>query len=199
MNGYEPTEWLLAALHFTYFFLVWDSSLFRRGFMQETLNKMVASVRHGVLGPDDASRSIHECAALLGLQLATEIPVTTLIITGMRKTVAAKDMIDAFSEFGEISEAAVASNQRGFGKFLFLASLQAIDEQAHSSAHSFFYAGILRFKANQSADRAMKKFRTEEIVVQDVAVHVKVLKPGSFYTGGLDSNATANAVSRSNP
>jgi hypothetical protein len=136
---------------------------------------------------------------LLGLQLATEIPVTTLIITGMRKTVAAKDMIDAFSEFGEISEAAVASNQRGFGKFLFLASLQAIDEQAHSSAHSFFYAGILRFKANQSADRAMKKFRTEEIVVQDVAVHVKVLKPGSFYTGGLDSNATANAVSRSNP
>jgi hypothetical protein len=91
--------------------------------MQETLNKMVASVRHGVLGHDDASRSIHECAALLGLQLATEIPVTTLIITGMRKTVAAMDMIDAFKEFGEISEAAVASNQRGFGKFLWFCEI----------------------------------------------------------------------------
>ena len=80
---------------------------------------MVASVRHGVLGPEEASRSIHECAALLGLELATEIPVTTLIITGMRKTVTAGDMIDAFSEFGEISEAAVASNQRGFGAYIF--------------------------------------------------------------------------------
>jgi hypothetical protein len=120
--------------------------------MQETLNRMVASVRHGVLGPDDASRTIHECAALLGLQLATEIPVTTLIITGMRKTVAAEDMMEAFREFGDISEAAVASNQRGFG--------------------------ILRFKTNKSVDRAMQKFRAEEIVVQDVAVQVKVLKPG---------------------
>jgi len=86
--------------------------------MQETLNKMVSSVRHGFLGPEEASRSIHECAALLGLQLAAEIPVTTLIITGMRKTVTAEDMLEAFAEFGEISEAAVASNQRGFGKCL---------------------------------------------------------------------------------
>ena len=83
--------------------------------MQEALNKMVASVRHGVLGPEEASRSIHECAALLGLQLATEIPIETLIVTGMRKTVTAADLVDAFSEFGEILEAAVAPNQRGFG------------------------------------------------------------------------------------
>ena len=88
----------------------------RRLFMQEALNKMVASVRHGVLGPEEASRSIHECAALLGLQLATEIPIDTLIVTGMRKTVTAADLVDAFSEFGEILEAAVAPNQRGFGK-----------------------------------------------------------------------------------
>mmetsp|Transcript_23074 Transcript_23074/g.56917 ORF Transcript_23074/g.56917 Transcript_23074/m.56917 type:complete len:614 (+) Transcript_23074:119-1960(+) len=89
----------------------------KRGFMQETLNKMVASVRQGVLGPDDASRTIHECAALLGLQLASEIPVTTLIVTGMRKNVSARDMIDTFCEFGQISEAAVAPNKRDFGKF----------------------------------------------------------------------------------
>ena len=40
--------------------------------------------------------------------------------------------------------------------------------------------GILRFKTEQSVDRALEKFRTEEIVVQDVAVHVKVLKSGTF-------------------
>lgn len=125
----------------------------RRHFMQDTLNKMVASVRHGVLGPEEASRSIHECAALLGLQLATEIPVTTIIVSGMRKTVTAADMIDVFSEFGEIADAAVASNQRGFG--------------------------ILRFKTNHSVDLAIKRFQEEEIVVQDVAVQMRVLRPGS--------------------
>ena len=55
--------------------------------MQETINKMVASVRHGVIQPDHASRSIHECAGMLGLQLAEDIPADTLIVTGMRKTV----------------------------------------------------------------------------------------------------------------
>ena len=84
--------------------------------MQETLNKMVTRVRQGALGPDDASRTIHECAALLGLQLATDIPVTTLIVTGMRKTVSAEDMRDTFGKFGQISEAAVAPNKRDFGK-----------------------------------------------------------------------------------
>lgn len=83
--------------------------------MQEMLNKMVSSVRHGVLGPDDASRAIHECAALLKLQLASDLPVNTVIISGMRKTVTSANVIEAFREFGEIDDAAVASNQRGFG------------------------------------------------------------------------------------
>src|SRR6056300_1495462 len=98
----------------SYYYFVVSLYLFfmgpRRDFMQETLNRMVASVRQGVLGPDDASRTIHECAALLGLQLASEIPVTTLIVTGMRKNVSARDMVDTFCEFGQISEAAVAPN-----------------------------------------------------------------------------------------
>ena len=84
--------------------------------MQEMLNKMVSSVRHGVLGPDDASRAIHECAALLELQLASDLPVNTVIISGMRKTVTAANVMEAFREFGEIDDAAVASNQRGIGK-----------------------------------------------------------------------------------
>ena len=41
--------------------------------MQETLNKMVASVRHGIISPEDASRTIHECAAMLRLELAEKI------------------------------------------------------------------------------------------------------------------------------
>ncbi|KAG7353951.1 RNA recognition motif containing protein [Nitzschia inconspicua] len=124
----------------------------KRAFMQDTLNRMVASVRHGVLGPSDASRTIHECAALLGLQLAAEIPVTTVVISGMRKNVTAQDIIDTFSEFGNVSTAAVAPSERGFG--------------------------ILRFKNGDSVDAAMKKYRKEEVVVQDVGVQLKVIKPG---------------------
>lgn len=118
--------------------------------MQDTMNKMVASVRHGVLEPAQASRTIHECAAMLGLDLAAEIPETTMIVTGMRKTVTKSDVIVGFREFGDIEHAAVSSNARGFG--------------------------LVRFASTMSVQRAMNKFRKEEIVVQDVAVMVKVLR-----------------------
>jgi RNA recognition motif-containing protein len=129
--------------------------------MQETLNRMVASVRHGILGPDDASRTIHECAVLLGLQLAVDIPVTTVVISGMRKKATAKDIVDSFKEFGGVSTAAVAPNERGYG--------------------------ILRFKKVDSVDRAMKKFRKEEVVVQDVAVQLRVIQSGP--EGEIEDNA----------
>eukprot|EP00980_Cylindrotheca_fusiformis_P006838 scaffold1429_cov110-Cylindrotheca_fusiformis.AAC.10 len=122
---------------------------------------MVGSVRQGHLGPDDASRTIHECAALLGLQLASEIPVTTLIVTGMRKTVSAIDMIDAFGEFGQISDVAVAPNKRDFG--------------------------ILRFTSRRSVHLVMEKLRVGEIVVQDVAVHVKTLQAAPSQTNATDN------------
>ena len=118
--------------------------------MQETLNKMVASVRHGIISPEDASRTIHECAAMLRLELAEKIPETALIITGMRKAVKADEVIDAFKEFGEIEDAAVSPNARGFG--------------------------LVRFVSPKSVLRALDKFRKEEIVVQDVAVMIRVLK-----------------------
>jgi hypothetical protein len=88
--------------------------------MQETLNKMVASVRHGVMEPECGSRSIHECAALLGLQLATNLPGDALIVTGMPKSVQAADLLPAFKEFGEIESVAVAAGDRGFGELLFV-------------------------------------------------------------------------------
>merc|ERR1712025_1295671 len=34
----------------------------KREIMQDTLNRMTCSVRYGVLGPNDAARTIHECA-----------------------------------------------------------------------------------------------------------------------------------------
>jgi len=117
--------------------------------MQETLNKMVTTVRHNIVSPDDASRAIHGCAAMLQLHLAEEIPENTLIITGMRKTVTKQHVVSAFSEFGEIDDAAIAPGKRGFG--------------------------IVRFQSPKSTQRAMEKFKKEEIVVQDVAVTVKVL------------------------
>lgn len=123
----------------------------KRAFMQDLLNKMVASVRYGVLGADDASRTIHESAALLGLQIANELPMTTVIISGMRKTVQAAELIKAMREFGDIDTAAVAPGLKGFG--------------------------IVRFRHPKSVERAMRRYRTTEIVVQDVAVQMKVLMP----------------------
>lgn len=116
---------------------------------------MVCSVRQGILGPDHASRIIHESAALLDLELTTSLPVTTVILSGMRKTVASKDVIQAFRKFGSIEAAAVASNQKGFG--------------------------IVRFKNKQSVDLVLKKFQHSEIVVQDVAVQVKALAQNAVY------------------
>jgi len=84
--------------------------------MQLMLNKMVTSVRQGMLSPEDASRTVHECAVLLNMDVSNELPLVTLILTGLRKTVKANDVIRAFRRFGPIDDAAVASNERGFGK-----------------------------------------------------------------------------------
>ena len=121
--------------------------------MQEQLNKMTSSVLHKVIGPDDATRTIHEIAVLLGLKLASELSVSTILISGMRKKATDADIRKTFSVFGDVAIAAVAPNERGFG--------------------------ILRFKSNSAVKRAMGKFRTAEIVVEDVAVHLYLIKAGS--------------------
>lgn len=130
----------------------------KRVFMQEVLNKMVTSVRYGVLPAGDGSRAIHESAALLGLSLASHLPQTTVLVMGMRKTVSAPHVIKALREFGDIDAAAVASRQRGFG--------------------------IVRFRNPKSADRAMRRYQSGEIVVQDVAVQMKVLTPSGAVESG---------------
>lgn len=122
----------------------------RRLFLQETLNKMIASVQYGIILPDDASRSLHGCAAALGLELAKDIPETTLIVTGMQKKIKKHKMLKVFQEFGDVVESAVSPNERGFG--------------------------LVRYKSPKSTGKAMERFRVGEIVVQDVAVIIKVLK-----------------------
>ena len=97
-----------------------------------------------------------------GYSLAADIPVTTVVISGMRKNATAKDIVDTFSVFGNVTTAAVAPGERGYG--------------------------ILRFKNPDYVDRAMKKFRKEEVVVQDVGVQLKVIKPGAIEGNGEDSN-----------
>lgn len=124
----------------------------RRLFLMETMNKMLKTVQHDIISDDDATRTIHNCAAMLGLSnvnIAEDIPETALIITGMRKTVTTDDVILSFQEFGDIRHAAVAPKSRGFG--------------------------LVRFASPKSVQRAMEKFRKEEVVVQDVAVVVRVL------------------------
>jgi len=121
----------------------------KKVFMQDILNRMVTSVRFGVLPADDASRAIHESAALLGLPLAHQLPTATLIISGMMKTGGVEPMKAILSEFGDIDVAAVASGHRGFG--------------------------IIRYRSSKSADRVMRRYRKGEIVIQDVAVQIKAL------------------------
>lgn len=129
------------------------SSERKRAFMEESLNKMVASVRHGVIDAETATRTMHESAALLSLELAEPLSATTLIISGMRKTTTADDMIRAFREFGDIEVAAVASGNRGFG--------------------------IVRFLRAKAADRALRRYRSAEIVILDVSIQMKVIAQDS--------------------
>jgi len=134
----------------------------RREYMQVQMNEMVSKVRRGIISPDDGSRIVHGCAAMLGLQLAESLPETALIVTGMRKKVSKKEMMAAFKEFGEIKNAAVSSNARGFG--------------------------LIRFRNEQSCRKAIERSRVDEIVVQDVEVTVRMLRAtdNSNGLGGID-------------
>ncbi|GAX23700.1 hypothetical protein FisN_12Hh277 [Fistulifera solaris] len=129
----------------------------KRLFMNDIINRMLATTRSGYLRADDASRTVHESAALLGLPLANELSMTTVLFSGMRKTIEASDMVKVLREFGDIDVAAVASGQRGFG--------------------------LVRYRNSKSVEKALRRYRDGEIVIQDVAVQMKVLQP----SGTVDS------------
>jgi len=123
-------------------------------YFQDILNRIVISVMFGMTSPLQGAHLVHACATILGLDLLKELPQTTLVITGMRKT---NDLaqghnfiLKAFKPFGKIEEAAIAPNNRGFG--------------------------FVRFAKPESVKRALKKYREFEIEIQDVSVSIKTLK-----------------------
>lgn len=134
--------------------------------MIETLNKMVVSVRKGYVGPADASRTIHESGALLGVLLAAEMPSTTIVVSGMRENATAQDITTTFNAFGQVATAAVSPNQRGFG--------------------------ILRFSKEDAVETAMEQYRTSEVFVQDKAVELKPIQPEDAAKENGGSNGNSN-------
>jgi len=126
----------------------------RNLFFQEILNKMVTTVRRGMISPSDSTRAMHCCAAMLGLQLERDLPNNVLLVHGMRKTndlsLGRSYLVEAFKPFGDIEGAAIAPNNRGFG--------------------------FVRFVSPRSVQRALERFRISEIEVQDVSVMIKSLK-----------------------
>lgn len=143
----ETNDWLRKHDHST----IEERNLFFQGI----LNKMVITVRRGMISPSDGTRAIHCCATMLGLQLEKEQPNCVLLVHGMRKTndlsIGRSYLVDTFKSFGDIEGAAIAPNNRGFG--------------------------FVRFVSPKSVYRALERFRISEIEVQDVSVMIKSLKP----------------------
>ena len=83
------------------------------------LNKIVFIVHRGLIRPNDGARILHACATIVGLPLLKELPNTTVTIQGLIKS---NDLahghqllVEAFSPFGDIVDASIAPQNRGFG------------------------------------------------------------------------------------
>ena len=83
------------------------------------LNKIVFIVHRGLIRPNDGARILHACATIVGLPLLKELPNTTVTIQGLIKS---NDLahghhllVEAFSPFGDIVDASIAPENRGFG------------------------------------------------------------------------------------
>lgn len=139
----ETNDWLRKHDHST----IGERNLF----FQKILNQMVITVRQGMISSSEATRAIHCCATMLGLQLENNLPNNVLLVTGMRKTndlsLGRSHLVEAFKPFGNIEGAAIAPINRGFG--------------------------FVRFVSQVSVQRALDMF---EIEVQDVSVIFKPLR-----------------------
>lgn len=83
------------------------------------LNKVVFIVHHGLVRPHDGARILHGCASLTGLSLIKELPNTTVAIQGLLKTNDLAQghnmLVETFAPFGDIIDASIAPQNRGFG------------------------------------------------------------------------------------
>ena len=108
-----------------------QTSIRKNHCLQEIIITTAVSVRSGLHRPEDGIRIIHGCASLLGLQLWKKFPDTSLIVDGMvggKKETAEGTVLDgdrycislveAFSRFGDVVDAAISSIDPGFGERL---------------------------------------------------------------------------------
>mmetsp|Transcript_7246 Transcript_7246/g.13157 ORF Transcript_7246/g.13157 Transcript_7246/m.13157 type:complete len:344 (+) Transcript_7246:184-1215(+) len=127
-------------------------------YFQDVLNIIVITVMRGTIRPIEGAPLVHGCAAILGLGLMKELPMTTLIITGMRETrdlTQGRDFIlDAFRSFGTIEDVAIAPNDHKFG--------------------------FVRFAKPESAQQALQRYRECGIEIQDTPVSIEMLSSQKY-------------------
>ena len=140
---------------------------------------MVTTVRRGMISPSNGTRAIHCCASMLGLQLEKEQPNNVLLVHGMRKTndlnLGRSYLVEAFETFGDIEGAAIAPNNRGFGKCFNEASPRKFVGCLLSLIKMFCHVGFVRFVSPKSVQRALERSRISEID-DDVSIMIKSLK-----------------------
>lgn len=131
----------------------------KQSFFEDVMNKVVLLVHHGLLEPYDCARILHGCASIVGLTLLKELPNTTVAVQGLLKT---NDLVQGhhllvttFEQFGEIVDASIAPQNRGFG--------------------------FVRFLQSESVEAVLYEQKVSEIEIEDVAISIKTLlrrKPG---------------------
>ena len=123
-------------------------------YFQDVINRIVLAVMFDMISPIKGANLVHAVATILGLDLLKELPQTTLIVSGMRKTnnltKGHSILLKAFKPFGKVEDAAVAPNNRGFG--------------------------FVRYIESESVSRAQKRYRENEIELQDVSIAIKTIK-----------------------
>ena len=151
------------------------------------LNRIVLIVHHGIIRPLDGARMLHGCASILGMDLIQNLPNTTVLIQGLVKS---NDLArghhfltKGFAPFGDIVDASISPNNRGFGMYENIVHINSflIFENALTNSNSipFFVIalkGFVRFVTTDSVEKVLDKYRTSEIVIQDVAVTATTLK-----------------------
>lgn len=84
------------------------------------VNKIVYIVHHGLIRPQDGARILHSSASIIGLPLIRELRRNVLIVQGLVKSndlaVGHDMLVQTFSPFGDILDASIAPQNRGFGK-----------------------------------------------------------------------------------
>ncbi|KAL7516410.1 hypothetical protein ACHAWX_001429 [Stephanocyclus meneghinianus] len=87
-------------------------------FFEDMLNRIVQIVHHGLIRPSDGARLLHGCASILNMQLIRELPNTTVVIRGLRKTNDLAQghhfLVHSFGVYGDIVDASISPKNRGF-------------------------------------------------------------------------------------